>query len=132
MLYVALYLVDLYTSALVIVVSLAVSLAGLIGYGFFIMEDNKKYANIENGKSWEMEYKSKYHYGKNLAKKCTTPMVIFGLIFALMPSRQTVVIATGAYVSSALYTEYKDSPILKKTIKLVDKELDRYLEKNGD
>lgn len=129
--YLILYLNDLYTSALaamcvLIVVFLIISL-----YGMFIMQDNNDYKDVENGKSWEMKYKEEYHFGKKLFNGASKAAVIFAIIFALMPSKQTVTIASGLYIGTSIYAEYKNSPLVDKAVKAINKELDTYLEDKG-
>nr|DAR25236.1 MAG TPA: hypothetical protein [Caudoviricetes sp.] len=132
MLYLILYLNDLYTSALVAMCVLIAVFFIISLYGMFIMDDNKGFKDVENGKSWEMKYKEEYHFGKKLFNGASKAVVIFAIIFALMPSKQTVTIASGLYIGTSIYAEYKNSPLVDKAVRAVNKELDTYLDNKAE
>lgn len=69
----------------------------------------------------------------NMFKKLTSSKLFYALVSFLLcflifiPSKNTIIAMGGAYAASQAYTAAKESPILQKSLKLIENKIDENL-----
>lgn len=128
MLYLIVYLFDFYGSFINTLIGLFLSstICGVIAALFALFNfDNKDYDGKE---SYWLNLKNIYYTSIKILKTLSKISAILGLSVLLLPSKQGLAMLGGVYVGSQVYDSLDKSAITQKAIKVLNQELDGYLD----
>lgn len=128
MLYFIVYLFDFYGSFINTLIGLLISSAGCaILAAFFALFnfDNKDYDGKE---SYWLNLKNVYYTSMKMLKIFSKVTLVLGLSILLLPSKQGLAMLGGVYIGSQVYDSLDKSAITQKAIKVLNQELDGYLD----
>nr|DAX35487.1 MAG TPA: hypothetical protein [Caudoviricetes sp.] len=128
MLYLIVYLFDFYGSFINTLLGLLITSTGcgVIAALFALFNfDNKDY---EGKESYWLNLKNAYYSAIKMLKILGKTSLILGSLILLLPSKQGLAMLGGVYVGSQVYESIDKSAITQKAIKVLNQELDGYLD----
>ena len=87
--------------------------------------DNKDYDGKE---SYWLNLKNVYYTSMKMLKIFSKVTLVLGLSILLLPSKQGLTMLGGVYIGSQVYDSLDKSAITQKAIKVLNQELDGYLD----
>ena len=122
------FIVYFYGSFINTLIGLLISSAGCaILAAFFALFnfDNKDYDGKE---SYWLNLKNVYYTSMKMLKIFSKVTLVLGLSILLLPSKQGLAMLGGVYIGSQVYDSLDKSTITQKAIKVLNQELDGYLD----
>ena len=126
MLYFIVYLFDVYGPILKTILGFSIfMLAGAIAI-LLQTVDIPKDANVEDEK-WKPIKASNDDYFKRSGKALKRGLLAL-ILYILLPSKQGLAMLGGVYVGTEIYEGLNKSTLVEKSVKILNKELDNYLD----
>ena len=129
MLYLFVYVYDVYDKLLynlgVIKMGLFVALM-VAGGAWIIYHDDRNY---EGERDLYNRYKNLHWLADRLGKKIFKIFVALFIITAVLPTKQGLAMLGGVYVGEQVYNKVSQSELMDKAVKILNLELDNYLDK---
>ena len=128
MLYLIVYLLDVYGSfvnTLNILTIIGIAATILAIFTSFLHLDYKDY---EGTSAYSNQYRGYYELSIKLSKILGKIFFTLGIVTLLLPSKQGLAMLGGVYVGSQVYDSLDKSAITQKAIKVLNQELDGYLD----
>lgn len=138
MIYLILFSLDFYRSLLLTLVLVATIGITLLFIALLTKSFNENKGSVVRWKEnpdiklswWERDEVAFYKLSKHILKYKTL-ITVCGILAILLPSKQTVYIASGIYVGQAVYDNTKENPVVQKAYKLAEEKLNELLTEKG-
>lgn len=133
MLYLIVYLFDVYDKILFNLGTLKMGLCivmivtGCVAGGVWIMMQEHRYYRSENNLPENL--KVIYQQAERIGKKALKIFIALFIITAVLPTKQGLMVMGGVYVGKQVYDKVEQSELTEKAVKILNLELDNYLDK---
>ena len=128
MLYIIVYLFDVYGSLINTLLALFVVCIAFGGVTLMIAQSDAEHKNYEGSCEYFLQLKENYRSSMKIIKTLAKVALGLGLAVLLLPSKQGLAMLGGVYVGSQVYDSLDKSVITQKAIKVLNQELDGYLD----
>lgn len=128
MLYIIVYLFDVYGSLINTLLALFVVCIAFGGVTLMTALPDAEYKNYEGSHEYFLQLKKNYRSSMKTIKTLAKVALGLGLAALLLPSKQGLAMLGGVYVGSQVYDSIDKSVITQKAIKVLNQELDGYLD----
>ena len=133
MLYLIVYLFDVYDKILFNLGTLKMGLCivmivtGCVAGGVWIMMQERRYYRSES--NLPENFKVIYQQAERIGKKALKIFIALFIITAVLPTKQGLMVMGGVYVGKQVYDKVEQSELTEKAVKILNLELDNYLDK---
>lgn len=128
MLYIIVYLFDFYGNFLNTLITLFIACIAFSGIIIISASSDYEYRNYNGDIQYFLDLKDNYHKSMKYLKTLAKTALVFGLFILFLPSKQGLAMLGGVYVGSQVYESIDKSAITQKAIKVLNQELDGYLD----
>lgn len=133
MLYLIVYLFDVYDKILFNLGTIKMGLCivmivtGCVAGGVWIMMQERRYYRSES--NLPENFKVIYQQAERIGKKTLKIFIALFIITAVLPTKQGLMMMGGVYVGKQVYDKVEQSELTEKAVKILNLELDNYLDK---
>ena len=128
MLYLIVYLFDFYGSFINTLLGLLIASTGCGVIAALFALFNFDIKDYEGKESYWLNLKNTYYTAIKMLKILGKTSLILGSLILLLPSKQGLAMLGGVYIGSQVYESIDKSAITQKAIKVLNQELDGYLD----
>ena len=128
MLYLIVYLFDFYGNFINTLITLFIASIAFGGIVVINASSDYEYRNYNGNNQYFLDLKDNYHKSMKYLKTLAKTALVFGLFILFLPSKQGLAMLGGVYVGSQVYDSLDKSAITQKAIKVLNQELDGYLD----
>ena len=128
MLYLIVYLFDFYGNFINTLITLfiaTIAIGAVIGIN---ASGDYEHRNYNGDNDYFLDLKDNYHKCIKTIKTLSKVALVLGLSVLFLPSKQGLAMLGGVYVGSQVYDSLDKSAITQKAIKVLNQELDGYLD----
>lgn len=128
MLYLIVYLFDFYGNFINTLITLfiaTIAIGAVIGIS---ASGDYEHRNYNGDNDYFLDLKDNYHKCIKMIKTLSKVALILGLSVVFLPSKQGLAMLGGVYIGSQVYDSLDKSAITQKAIKVLNQELDGYLD----
>lgn len=133
MLYLIVYVYDVYDKLLFNLGAIKMGLCivmivtGCLASGLWLMNHERIYYESES--NLYKNYKVLYQQAERIGKKSLKIFIALFIITAVLPTKQGLAMLGGVYVGEQVYNKVSQSELMDKAVKILNLELDNYLDK---
>lgn len=128
MLYLIVYLFDFYGNFLNTLITLFIASIAFGGIVVINASSDYEYRNYNGDTQYFLDLKDNFHKSMKYLKTLAKTALVLGLFILFLPSKQGLAMLGGVYVGSQVYDSLDKSAITQKAIKVLNQELDGYLD----
>lgn len=128
MLYLIVYLFDFYGNFINTLITLfiaTIAIGTVIGIN---ASGDYEHRNYNGNNDYFLDLKDNYHKCIKMIKILSKVALVLGLSVLFLPSKQGLAMLGGVYIGSQVYDSLDKSAITQKAIKVLNQELDGYLD----
>ena len=128
MLYLIVYLFDFYGNFINTLITLfiaTIAIGTVIGIN---ASGDYEHINYNGNNDYFLDLKDNYHKCIKMIKILSKVALVLGLSVLFLPSKQGLAMLGGVYIGSQVYDSLDKSAITQKAIKVLNQELDGYLD----
>ena len=128
MLYLIVYLFDFYGNFINTLITLCIISIVCGGIAILIATGDYEHRNYNGNDQYLLNLKDNYDKSMKYLKISAKTALVLGLFILFLPSKQGLAMLGGVYIGSQVYESIDKSAITQKAIKVLNQELDGYLD----